>query len=126
VHCLLEAKETRTLPYYHCVSRVVDRQFILHEVEKEHFVRLMREYEEFCEVRVLTYCIMSNHFHVLVEVPHRPEVLPTSEEIVAKLRRLSGEHFVGAVEQQFAMYRKAGDEAGEAAYRETFTVGCGM
>jgi putative transposase len=80
----------------------------------------MREYEEFCEVRVLTYCIMSNHFHVLLEVPHRPEVLPTSEEIVAKLRRLSGEHFVGAVEQQFAMYRKAGDEAGEAAYRETF------
>jgi len=27
----------------------------LEEVEKEHFVKLMREYEEFCEVRVLTY-----------------------------------------------------------------------
>jgi len=56
---------------------------------------------------MLTVILWDNHFHVLVEVPHRPEVLPTSEEIVAKLRRLSGEHFVGAVEQQFAMYRFA-------------------
>ena len=116
----LKVPEDRPVGHYHCVSRIVDRLFRLEEAEKEHFVKLMREYEEFCEVQVLTYCIMSNHFHVLVEVPHRPEVLPTSEEIVAKLRRLSGEHFVGAVEQQFAMYRKAGDEAGEAAYRETF------
>jgi len=54
-------------------------------------VKLVREYEECCKVRVLTHCIMSNHFRILVEVPYRPEVLPTSEEIVAKLKRLSGE-----------------------------------
>lgn len=27
---------------YHCVSGVVDRQFVLQEAEKEHFVTLMR------------------------------------------------------------------------------------
>jgi putative transposase len=41
--------------YYRCLSRVVDRQFLLHETENDHFVSLMREYEGFCEVEVLTY-----------------------------------------------------------------------
>ena len=63
------------LGYYHCLSRVVDRQFIVHEAEKDQFVSLLREHEAFCEVEVLTYCVMDNHFHVLVEVPKRPEVL---------------------------------------------------
>ena len=30
---------------------------------------MMREYEDFCGVQVISYCIMSNHFHLLVEVP---------------------------------------------------------
>ncbi|MBK1830287.1 transposase [Verrucomicrobiaceae bacterium R5-34] len=54
---------------YHCISRVVDRQYILGRAEKDMFVQMMRDYEEFCGVRVLSYCIMSNHFHLLVEVP---------------------------------------------------------
>jgi len=49
-------------------SRVVNREFVLGPEEKEEFVRLLRLYEEFCELRVVTYCIMSNHhFHVFVE-----------------------------------------------------------
>ena len=54
---------------YHSISRVVDRQFVLGRVEKDMFVQMIREYEEFCGVQVLSYCIMSNHFHLLVEVP---------------------------------------------------------
>jgi REP element-mobilizing transposase RayT len=112
----LKAAEDASTGYYHCLSRVVDRRFILEEVEKEHFVGLMRECEAFCEVAVLTYCVMSNHFHVLVEVPRRPEKLPGVEEMVAKLRQLSGHQDVGAVEQRFQMFREAKDEAGEAEY----------
>ena len=58
---------------YHCISRVVDKQKILGTEEKEKFVQYMREYEAFCQVRILTYCVMSNHFHILVEVPEPPE-----------------------------------------------------
>jgi len=50
------------------VCRVVNREFILHEAEKDQFVSMIREYEDFREVEVLTYCVMDNHFHVLVEV----------------------------------------------------------
>lgn len=37
------------------------------------FVKLMRRYEAFCQVVVWTHCVMSNHFHILVEVPAPPE-----------------------------------------------------
>ena len=60
--------------FYHCVSRVVDRQFIFQTAghgspEAERFVLLMRWLEAFSGIRVLTYSLMSNHFHLLCEVP---------------------------------------------------------
>src|SRR5210317_85588 len=57
---------------YHCISRVVDRRFAFFDREKEKFVTLMRRYEEFSHVQVLAFCVMSNHFHILVEVPAPP------------------------------------------------------
>ena len=118
----LRIPEDRPIGYYHCISRVVDRRFIFEDHEKEHFVRLLREYERFCRVRVLTFCIMSNHFHVLVEVPKRPETdaLPGPEEIVEDLKRLSGHHFPEVVRQRFDMFRQANDAKGLAAYLATF------
>ena len=64
------------MAHYYCISRVVNWEFVFGDVEREQFVQFMREYEAFCGVRVLTYCILSNHFHVLVQVPERPEELP--------------------------------------------------
>ncbi len=112
--------EDSPLGHYHCISRVVDRRFIFNTAEKEHFARLLREVEAFCEVKVLTYCLMSNHFHLLVEVPKPPEVLPNAEAILAKLERLSGHQNVGAVRQRFEMYRAAKDTQAEAEYLATF------
>ncbi len=112
--------EDSPLGHYHCISRVVDRRFIFNTAEKEHFAHLLREVEAFCEVKVLTYCLMSNHFHLLVEVPKPPEVLPNAEEILQKLKRLSGHQNVGAVRQRFEMYRAAKDAQAEAEYLATF------
>ncbi|MBL9155210.1 MAG: transposase, partial [Verrucomicrobiales bacterium] len=56
---------------YHVVSRVVDRRFIFNAKEKNYFRKWMRRLEAFCGVQVLTFCLMSNHFHLLVKVPDR-------------------------------------------------------
>ena len=112
----LKALPTTPRAHYHCLSRVVDRQRIMGPHEKEHFAALLRECEEFCEVRVLTFCLMSNHFHILLEVPRKPERLPTAEEILAKLSRLTGHQDVEGVRQRFEMYRRNQDTAGEQAY----------
>ncbi len=54
---------------YHVISRIVERSYRYGPSEKEFFVATMRRLEAFLDVRVLTYCVMSNHFHLLVEVP---------------------------------------------------------
>ena len=41
----LKAAKGGPARYYHCLSRVVDRRFVLEETEKEHFVARMRECE---------------------------------------------------------------------------------
>lgn len=116
----LKGTAPASVAYYHCLSRVVDRRFIFGDPEKTRFVELMRELEGFCRVRILTFCVMSNHFHLLVEVPARPEALPGPEEIVAGLRKLSGYQDPGSVRQRFDTLVAAKDEVGIAAYLATF------
>ena len=74
-----------TESYYHVISRMTDRQRSMGEVEKRHFYDLMRRLEEFSGVQVVTYCLMENHFHLLVRVPQRDTQAALTE---ARLRQL--------------------------------------
>ena len=114
----LKADARAKLAYYHCISRVVGREFLLGEAEKEQFVAFLREYERFCGVRVLTYCVMSNHFHVLVEVPRRPEKPLTDEELVARLYGLSGLSEAATIEQRLGWLRERGQHGAAEVLRE--------
>ena len=84
----LKADPQSPTAFYHCISRVVDRRFIFGDVERDHFVTLMRLYEAFCGVHVLTYAVMSNHFHILVEAPRRPDVMPSQEVLLKRIEAL--------------------------------------
>lgn len=64
---------------YHCISRTVGGQFLLDTEAKEVFRRMMWKVADFCGVEVLTYCLMSNHFHILVRVTERPESIAREE-----------------------------------------------
>lgn len=59
---------------YHCVSRIVGGQFLLGNVEKESFRRMMWTQAEFCGVEIVAYCLMSNHVHLLVRVPKSTQI----------------------------------------------------
>lgn len=54
---------------YHVTSRVVAGGMALDPDEREHFRALMRKQEQFTGCRVLAYCVMSDHFSLLLEVP---------------------------------------------------------
>lgn len=103
---------------YHCISRIVDRQFLLGDEAKEQFVSLMREYERFCGVRVLTYCLMSNHFHILVEVPERPSEPLSDEALIGMLEQLSGINGAGTIRQQLGWFRERGQDVAAEELRE--------
>ena len=109
---------------YHCISRVVDRQFVLGREEKGVFVRMMREYEDFCGVRVLSYCIMSNHFHLLVEVPpkKKDEVLYLDDaEFLRRLKPLYSKVYYRDVEQMLERFRADGADAAVEELKAKFT-----
>ena len=53
--------------YYHVMSRVIERKYYLGDLEKEFFRSLMWRVAEFSGVNVLTYALMDNHFHILIE-----------------------------------------------------------
>ena len=53
--------------------------------EREHFRMLMRMCEKFTGCRVLSYCLMSNHFHLLLEVPPMPEGGISNQELLERL-----------------------------------------
>lgn len=98
------------LSYYHCLSRVVDRQFILGDEEREHFVILMRKLEAFLGLRVVTYCIMSNHFHLLVEEPEAAERAQLDRDtLLRRLGYLYDQVTLDTVRQELDRARKAGD-----------------
>lgn len=104
--------------HYHVISRIVDKQRLLGPNEKRHFISFMREYEAFCGVQVLTFCVMANHFHLLLAVPRRPEVLPTAEEVLEKLSRLSVHQDLDRMRSEIAGFRQRGDLEGEKEWLE--------
>ena len=98
--------------YYHCISRVVDRQFVLKDEEKTHFVSLMRKLEAFHGMRVVTYCIMSNHFHLLVEEPDREEAASLdAETILNRIGSLYDDFTVRTVREEMERAAAANDTA---------------
>ena len=116
---------------YHCMSRIVEKQFVFKTTgggspEAEMFVGLMRRLEAFCGVQVLTYCLMSNHFHVLVRVPSgRPDL--SDEELVERVRALNGgraakdlQWLLGNLREQDPSGRSA--EQIKARYTQLFKV----
>jgi len=93
---------------YHCISRVVDRRFVFGDEEREKFRIFMRMQENFSGCRVLSYCIMSNHFHILLEVPPMVAGGLSDEELLKRLSAIYPEAFVAGVAGELAEARKAG------------------
>ncbi|MCX6867280.1 MAG: transposase, partial [Verrucomicrobia bacterium] len=73
---------------YHCVTRVVERRLAFGQTEKEQFRTYMRMYGNFSGCRVLAYCLMCNHVHILLEVPPMKEGGLTDEELLKRLRAI--------------------------------------
>jgi len=73
---------------YHVMSRTTCKQHLFGDIEKEMFVRQMRRQAAFCGVEVLAYCVMGNHFHLLVEVPEKRAL--TDVELLRRYRVLYG------------------------------------
>ncbi len=101
---------------YHVMSRTCGGEVFFDDVEKEALRRVIWRMAEFCGVKVVTYCIMGNHFHLLAEMPHRETWLqrfdgPQGEErLLEHLRILYSKTYVGLLRDEIADLRKRGLE----------------
>ena len=71
--------------FYHVVSRIAGRRFLLDETEKGTLLGMIRAAAAFSGVEVYTFAVMSNHFHLLVRVPRRRAV--EEKELLRRARR---------------------------------------
>ena len=65
---------------------------------------------------------MSNHFHILLEVPRRPpkELLPTDAELIERLRKAQCSFGASTLAQRLEMLRASGDHQRAEELRERF------
>src|ERR1035437_4954391 len=108
--------------YFHCVSRVGDRRMVLKQREKEEFIRIMRLYEGVYALRILSYCLMTNHFHILLEVPKRPPQLelPDDGALVTRVSAALGDMAGRGLREELLRLRKAGMDSAREALRERY------
>jgi hypothetical protein len=64
---------------YHVMSRTALDGFPLGDIEKDFMVDLIRRYSALYLVKILGFCVMGNHFHILVRM--FPEHKFTDEDI---------------------------------------------
>ncbi|HRP04716.1 MAG TPA: transposase [Opitutaceae bacterium] len=62
---------------YHCMTRTVNGERIIDDVGREVLRKQLWQISDYCGVQVITYALLSNHFHVLVRVPQKQ---PLSDE----------------------------------------------
>ena len=82
----------------------------------------MRGYETYCGVQIITFCVMSNHFHVLLSVPRRPsaDLLPSDAELVERLRAADCSYGAQTLAQQLENLRTSLRHQDAETLRERF------
>ena len=102
--------------FYHVMSRALERRYIFDQVAAETFRIFMRQVEGFAGVRVVTYCIMSNHFHLLLQVPAR-KAIPDSE-MLGRLEKSFSPQSFARFRDKWERMVKQGNESGLDALRQ--------
>ena len=84
----------------------------------------MRMYENFSGCRVLSYCVMSNHFHLMLEVPPMPAAGISDAELLKRLSAISNEAFVAGVAKELkdARHQERAEWAEEIHARFTYRM----
>jgi len=81
-------KVTQVSAVYHCISRIVGEAYLLDDKCKETFRGYMWQQAEFAGLQILTYCLMTNHIHILLRVPAPSEICDA--ELLERVQALYG------------------------------------
>jgi REP element-mobilizing transposase RayT len=72
---------------YHIISRIVGQQFLMGPEEKDHFVSLLHQLSKVYFVSLHAYCVLDNHFHLLVTLNQSEAFNADSRELTSRLNQ---------------------------------------
>jgi REP element-mobilizing transposase RayT len=67
-------KSRHNAAIYHCISRTISGEKLFDDQAKEILRKQLHQAAEFSGVKIITYALMSNHFHILVKVEEQKDV----------------------------------------------------
>lgn len=99
---------------YHVVTRTVAREILFEDEERETFRKILLKQLKFSGLRCLSWCLMGNHIHLLVEVPDKEVALAgwTEADLLNRLETLKGEYSTRLLLNQARMFRDNGHTEG--------------
>ena len=117
---------------FHVMSRIVDGLEHFSDEDREALVVLLFKMARFCRVKVLTYCVMGNHFHALIEVPDGEKVREYFrdekvgwERLYGHLSCLYSKGYLAMLRRQVESFLEAGRVAEAEEIREAFLLRIG-
>ena len=73
---------------FHAISRTVGGTPLLDDLARETLSGMIWKLAKFCGVEIITFCVMSNHFHILLRVPEVVQL--TDAQLLERLEELYG------------------------------------
>ena len=93
--------------FYHIFDRINGRQFLLTDQVKDFLRKTLYKVAFFCGVEVITYALMTDHFHILIMVP--PKSTSVSEdEVIARVAILYGFEKSQWLKNKLEFFRETG------------------
>lgn len=92
--------------FYHVMSRCALQQHLLTDDVKGMFMKILRRAEYFSGVKIVNYCIMDNHFHLLLKIPKSSEV--SEVDLDNRIKVLYGVKKAGAIFKRWDLLKTIG------------------
>ena len=105
--------------YYHVISRVVGQRYFLGTDEKDVFRDMMWRVAEFSGVQIITYTVMDNHFHMLIQIPERSSI--TEDEILRRMSLIYRNRNWERVFREYERVKESGSKAWLADWLKQYT-----
>lgn len=112
-HSNNRTKEPETV--HHLISRIAHRVYFLKDDERKDFLEIVRRTAQFTGLQLIGWCVMGNHFHLLVFLP-MPRFVD-EQEVLERYEALKGGQAASSIASSFAEWRKQG-ESGERLVSE--------
>ena len=91
--------------YHHLMSRIAHRVYFMTDEVRNDFRGMIFRAAEFCGIKLVAWCIMANHFHILAYLPEPEEI--GEDEILRRYGLLKGKERLSALMYRISSIRSS-------------------